>query len=106
MSYRAKRTLGIMVITALLMTTPASPALAQNPVSEVTGEGMAADFLVLRPLGLAVTVIGCAFYVATFPFVVWSEKNRNNALHHFIVVPATYTFARPLGELDDATYGY
>ena len=106
MPYRKKRTLIIMVITVLLMTAMATPALAQNPVSNISGEGMAADFLVLRPLGLAVTAVGCAFYVASFPFTIWSEKNRNNAIHHFIAVPASYTFVRPLGEVENVSNGY
>ena len=106
MPYRKKRTLIKMVITVLLMTVMATPALAQNPVSNISGEGMAADFLVLRPLGLAVTAIGCALYVASFPFTIWSKKNRNNAIHQFIVVPASYTFVRPLGEVENVSNGY
>jgi len=89
-----------MVMTVFLMTVVTTPTLAQDPTSEVCAESMAADFIVLRPLGLAVTAIGCVFYVATLPFTVWSGKRNKQARDNFLIEPAVYTFIRPLGELE------
>lgn len=87
----------MLVIMIFLMTAEIASAQIESPVFEVSGEGMAADFFVLRPLGLAVTTIGCAFYLVSFPFTIWSETNRQNAVYYFVVEPAKYTFVRPLG---------
>ncbi len=80
--------------------------MARDPDVNVSGERMAFDLVILRPLGLAVTAIGCVFYVVSFPFTIWGETNRMRAAHYFVVEPAVYTFVRPLGELKDAPPPY
>jgi len=87
-------------LAIFFVTTVTTPALAQEDMlSEVSGETMAFDFLVLRPAGLLTTVGGCALYIVSFPFTIWSGKNHKRAIYHFIVVPGAYTFGRPLGEV-------
>jgi uncharacterized membrane protein YhhN len=95
------KTLIIVVLTAFLLNSAVIPAMAQDPISEVTGEGMIADFLVLRPLGLVATVGGIAFFIASLPYTVWTAKRFKTAGHNLVMVPVTYTFIRPLGEFDE-----
>jgi len=83
----------------LLLATLATPVLAQNPVEvhEKTAEGMAADLVVLRPLGLVSTVLGSVVYVVG---LIFSVPGGNAAESGEILVksPAKFTFARPLGD--------
>jgi len=100
---------GAFIITAaafILMTVSATPAFAGAPVSEVSAEGMAVDFVLLRPMGLAVTAVGCVFYVASLPLTVWNKKSREQAGQNFVVEPAVYTFVRPLGKLKGVPKGF
>ncbi len=88
-------------ILFFLLTAVTAPVQAQEPLSKVTGEGMAVDLVLLRPLGIAATAIGCAFFVAGLPFTIWSSRRLKQAGTHLVLEPATYTFVRPLGELEE-----
>ena len=57
------------------------------------------DALLLRPLGLAATVLGTAAFIVTLPFSL-PTRSADDAAQVLIVKPATYTFARPLGEVE------
>ena len=61
------------------------------------------DILITRPLGLATTVAGTALFVVFSPFIGLSaiappHDAFERAADVFIVVPATYTFLRPVGK--------
>ena len=61
------------------------------------------DILITRPLGLAATVAGTALFVVFSPFTALSSiAPPHDAFERtadvFIVVPATYTFLRPVGK--------
>ena len=61
------------------------------------------DILISRPLGLATTVAGTALFVVFSPFTALSSiAPPHDAFARtadvFIVVPATYTFLRPVGK--------
>jgi len=61
------------------------------------------DLLITRPLGLATTVVGTTLFVAMSPFTALSSiAPPHDAFERvadaFIVVPATYTFLRPMGK--------
>ena len=61
------------------------------------------DILITRPLGLATTITGTALFVAFSPFIALSAiAPPHDAFARvadvFIVVPATYTFLRPVGK--------
>ena len=64
---------------------------------EPTGEGMVADFVFLRPIGIAATVLGTVLFVASLPFTL-PTKSVNQAAKKLVVAPARYTFVRPLGQ--------
>ncbi|WP_428355496.1 hypothetical protein [Methyloprofundus sp.] len=62
------------------------------------------DLLIFRPLGLAATVAGTAIFVAMSPITALSSiAPPHDAFERvadvFIVVPATYTFLRPMGKV-------
>ena len=99
MEYWKKKTLVIIMTTFLVVIGMTTPAQAQDPRSYLSGAGMAFDFVVLRPLGIATTAVGCGFFIATLPFTVWSGERIKQSRHGFVVEPATYTFVRPLGDL-------
>jgi hypothetical protein len=68
----------------------------ENEEGPSTG-AMAADLLMVRPLGIASTVLGCAVFVVSLPFSIPGD-NMNAVLETTVVKPANYTFKRPLGE--------
>lgn len=63
-----------------------------------SGEAMAADVLLLRPLGIVATVLGSAAFVVSLPFSALGG-NVGQAADKLVAEPAAYTFKRPLGEL-------
>ena len=63
-----------------------------------TGEGMFADLVFLRTVGLAGMIVGAAVFVATLPFTLPSNSVKK-AADKLIVAPAKFTFTRPLGEI-------
>ena len=77
------------------------PVLADDP-NTVSGDkttDMVVDVLVVRPLGLATTVIGAVLTVVALPFTIPSGSVKESA-EMMIVNPAEYTFKRPLGEFE------
>ena len=101
MQYWKKKALGVLVTAIFAITAVTTPALAavQDPRSEISGAGMAFDFVILRPLGIVTTVIGCGFFIVSLPFTVWSGERIKQSGHNFVGEPAAYTFVRPLGDL-------
>jgi hypothetical protein len=62
---------------------------------------MAADIVLLRPLGLAGTVLGTALFVVGLPFEAIAGDISGPA-KRLVVQPAKFTFTRPLGDTGDA----
>ena len=98
-----KKSLVFLVAAVLLFTWAASPALAKEK-QYIAGEdrnavSMMFDLVLLRPLGLAATVIGTAFFVVSLPFSALGG-NTGEAANKLVVAPAKYTFSRPLGAED------
>lgn len=90
----------LILITALLftVTTLNTQVFAEKEKDTPAAEVMAVDLLVLKPLGLVATALGCVFYIASLPLTMWSQERMDKTAQRFIVEPATYTFVRPLGE--------
>jgi hypothetical protein len=59
---------------------------------------MLADLVFLRPLGIAGMALGVAVFIVSLPFTL-PTKSVNKAAQKLVVDPATYTFARPLGQM-------
>jgi hypothetical protein len=91
--------LSLVVCLAGLPMTPALAAEAAGSAEEGrSGGAMAVDLLLLRPLGLAATVIGGVLFVVSLPFSA-AGGNADEARQKLVEAPAGYTFQRPLGEL-------
>ena len=104
MRYWKRKMLGILALAIFVVTSMSPTALAaiQDPRSEVSGAGMAFDLVILRPLGIATTVIGCGFFIISLPFTVWTEERIKQSGSSFVGEPASYTFVRPLGDLNES----
>jgi len=86
-------------LIALVLAVAPLAATAENN-DTVTGDkatDMVVDLVVVRPLGVAATVIGTVLTVVGLPFTIPSGSVESSA-RELIVKPAEYTFNRPLGE--------
>ncbi len=97
-----KQSLVLLVAAVLLLTWAASPVLAaEREYQYIKGEdrnalAMIFDLVLLRPLGLAATAIGTAFFIVSLPVSVIGG-NTGEAAKELVVKPVKYTFTRPLG---------
>jgi hypothetical protein len=69
----------------------------------LTPQGVLADLILLRPLGLAMTVAGTGLFLGTSPFAgLAAAAPPHDALQRsgeaLVIAPAAFTFWRPLGE--------
>ncbi|HEY9073130.1 MAG TPA: hypothetical protein VIN67_03270 [Desulfobaccales bacterium] len=72
---------------------------AEKPASGVSAAVVAADALIARPVGLALTAAGTVTFLITLPMSIPSGS-VGIAAHGLIVKPGGYTFVRPLGRDD------
>ena len=95
-----KRVTAMLVIVTLVTMTFAGAAGAAviGEDNQVTAGKMAADALVVRPLGLVATVAGCVLFVVALPFSALGG-NINEVGQRLVVDPAVFTFKRPVGDL-------
>ncbi|GAO36891.1 hypothetical protein SCT_2306 [Sulfuricella sp. T08] len=82
----------VFAVTPLAATAENSDAVTGDKATD-----MVVDLVVVRPLGLAATVIGTVMTVVALPFTLPSGSVESSA-RELIVRPAEYTFNRPLGE--------
>lgn len=75
-----------------------TPAMALAFESDKT-EAIAADTLLMRPLGLASLVIGTSLFIVSFPFSMLGN-NVHETQKVLIEDPFNYTFKRPVGEFE------
>jgi hypothetical protein len=93
----------IAVLLAVLLSMAATAVAAEADSDSVTGDkgtDMLVDLVVMRPLGVAATVVGAAAFVVGLPFTVPSGSVGKSACV-LVTRPADYTFKRPLGEFND-----
>ena len=98
-----------LIIVLLSATTLAAAQEAAKPNERDDTNGtleapnaagaMLVDAFLLRPLGLAATVLGTATFIVTLPFSL-PTRSADDAAKVLVVTPAKYTFTRPLGEVD------
>lgn len=91
-----------MLALALAITPLPATADDPNTVSGDKGTDMLVDIVIMRPLGLAATVIGTALTIVALPFTIPTGSVGDSA-REMIVKPAQYTFKRPLGQFDDGS---
>jgi hypothetical protein len=87
------------VIAALICIPLANSALAEEyfKAKEPGGGAMIYDLVIMRPVGLAATALGSAFWLLSLPFSA-SGGNYDTATKKLVKEPAAFTFKRPLGE--------
>src|SRR3569832_610286 len=78
-----------------------TPAQQNDTVSGDKTTVMVVDAVVMRPLGLAATVVGTVLTVVALPFTIPSGSVETSA-RQLILRPADYTFKRPLGDFSDS----
>lgn len=89
------------MIMFLLLTTSlvqAQETASHQTSREPTAEAMLADAFVVRPFGIAATVLGSVAFVVSLPFTL-PTRSVDKAAQKLVVDPAKFTFARPLGQM-------
>ncbi|MFC1815416.1 hypothetical protein ACFL0M_05600 [Thermodesulfobacteriota bacterium] len=96
----AKQSIVIFVIAALLLIPFGSNSLAQDTPKkkDFSGEKMAVDIVLVRPIGILATVVGSVLFVVALPFSALGG-NIDTTYQKLIVAPAKYTFKRPIGDI-------
>lgn len=95
--------IGVFAAVALLASASqvayADDAGAPSPTAGETpsGAAMAADILLVRPLGLAATAVGCVLFIADAPFMPFQKDSPGAPFRRLVADPAHFTFVRPLG---------
>jgi predicted outer membrane protein len=94
-----KQFMVLFMAMALVLIPLTATALAQDFADqpEISADMMAADLVLVRPLGIAATVIGTVFYVVAYPFSAMGG-NTEESYQKLVVEPAKHAFKRPLGE--------
>jgi hypothetical protein len=82
----------IILIASLIFFT-STAAFAESR----SGEEIAADLAVMRPVGLAATIAGTAIFIVSLPFALITNDVPKVA-KELVVDPFNYTFDRPLGD--------
>ena len=97
---RSKTTLlQLLALAAYLSSVTCAPAWAWSDDDwddDQKAEKMTLDALVVRPVGLAATVLGSVIYVISLPFS-YTGGNQYEAQQALVEDPARHTFQRPLG---------
>jgi len=88
----------LLIITLVFIPFGTSAFAAGQTVDEEnSGALMTADLILVRPLGIVATVLGCAVFVVSLPFSVIGG-NTKQASQKLVKEPAAFTLTRPLGE--------
>jgi len=94
-----RRSVAVLLMSALIFFHFADIVPAGEHLEDLDEKAgyMAGDLFVVRPLGIAATAVGAVIYVISLPFSL-AGGNEEEARQKLVIDPATYTFARPLGE--------
>jgi len=87
----------LIIIAAVLFAFTATFSFAATDTQNPQDEAIIGDILVLRPLGVVATIVGSVFYLVGLPFSQ-GGGNTQSAADTLVVAPATFTFARPVGD--------
>lgn len=95
------------LVAALVLMPLASTAVAKEAIEkeEISGEAMAADLVLVRPVGLISMIAGTFLFVFSLPFSFSEDSMEENRLEigktldRLIVAPSKYTFNRRLGDM-------
>lgn len=98
---RTIRFIAFAAAGAALLLSAAAPASDRTDEADTapSGEAMALDLLIMRPLSLVGTVLGTAVFIVATPFNLITLNFKDPA-RRLVLEPAQYTFTRKLGDLD------
>lgn len=88
-----------LLTASLVFVFLISFCLPSNAAPEDNGTAMMVDVVIARPLCLAATVLGSAFFVLSLPIAL-PTKSVNRSAQALVVTPAKATFTRPLGDFE------
>ena len=100
----SKKLLSMGLIMALISIPFGSGVMAQTVGTkgpsnqEITTGKMAADLLLVRPVGFIGTLFGSAVFIVGIPFSAIGG-NTGETFQKLVKDPAAYTFVRPLGDI-------
>jgi hypothetical protein len=92
----------ILLVVVALVSAPAmlmASGNTENRDPQIEAGAMTGDVLIARPLGIVATVAGFGLFIISAPFSALGG-NFGEAWKAFVVYPAKFTFARPLGDFD------
>lgn len=94
-----KRSMILFLVAAMIFIPFGTSAVAQSKDfdDDISAEAMAADLLVIRPLGIVASVLGTAVFIVSLPFSALGG-NTKIACQKLVEDPAKFTFKRPLGD--------
>ena len=100
----SKKLLSMGLIIALILIPFGSGVMAETRQTkgpseeEITTGKMAADLLLVRPVGFLGTLFGSAVFIVGIPFSAVGG-NTGETFQKLVKEPAVYTFVRPLGDI-------
>ena len=94
----------IVLFAAAGVTHAATDQVEQGGSSTVSESApsagaMAFDLVLVRPLGLAATVLGTGVFLLNLPLTPFEKDAPAAPFQRLIVDPAHFTFTRPLGSM-------
>ena len=95
----SKQSMVFLLIAAMIFIPFGTSALAESKAvnNDISASAMAADLLVIRPLGIVATVVGSAIFIVSLPFSALGG-NTKIACRKLVGDPAKFTFTRALGD--------
>jgi len=99
----ASKTLNVLLVFVFVISfvfiSPVCAANIDEPF-EGTAGAMTFDLILMRPIGLAATIVGTAVFIVSLPFSALGG-NSEAAQEKLVKEPFFFTFQRPLGQLHE-----
>jgi hypothetical protein len=84
-------------LTASFSNFASAAGQAQRASTKPSAAAIAADLIVLRPVGLIGTLLGACGFVISLPVTIPTKK-VDSIGQDLVIAPFHYTFERPLGK--------
>ncbi len=101
MPRRTRKFIVGLLVMALCLSPVSALALDDSEIYVFkrlpTGDKMAGDIAIIRPIGIGCLIVGTAAYIVALPFAAMGG-NAGEATQKMVVDPFNYTFKRPLGD--------
>lgn len=88
----------VLAVFLALAVPAASMAADYGDHGEPSAGAIVFDIVLVRPLGVAATALGTAFFIAGLPFTL-PTASVGTAGRKLVVDPLAFTFKRPIGEV-------